>query len=72
MVRSILHSVQVLQQISASLPNIVTLSFTGPAPPYGGSLYGVSRFSGTLFGETLLGRPLLELPGVQDSIDPID
>jgi hypothetical protein len=77
MVRGILHSVQVLQQISASLSNIVDLNFTGPAPPsdeppYGGSLYGASRFGGSLFGETLSGIPLLQLPGVQDSIGLID
>jgi hypothetical protein len=77
MVRGVLHSVQLFQQISASISNIARLTLMGPAPasadpPFGGSLYGGSRFAGSLFGETLFGRPLLELPGVQDSIDHID
>ncbi|KAI9451452.1 hypothetical protein BJY52DRAFT_1352066 [Lactarius psammicola] len=77
MVRGVLHSVQVLQQISASLSNVVELSLIGPAPPsdeppFGGSLYSGSRFGGSLFGETLFGRPLLELPGVPDRINHID
>lgn len=77
MVRGVLHSVQLFQQISASLSNIVNLTLVGPSPasadsPFGGSLYGGSRFAASLFGETLFGRPLLELPGVQDSIEHID
>ena len=80
MVRGILHSVQLCQQLSALFSSIVDLYLCGPAPasnqpPYGGSLYGGSRFSnslGSMFGETIFGRPLLEFPGVQDSIDNID
>jgi hypothetical protein len=77
MVRGILHSVQLCQQLSTLFSSIVDLYLYGPAPasdqsPYGGSLYGGSRFAGSMFGETLFGRPLLELPGVQDSIDTID
>jgi hypothetical protein len=71
MVRGVLHSIQVLQQISSSLSGIIDLSFDGPAPPSDEPLYGGSRF-GSLFGGTLSGIPLLELPGVPDSIDPID
>jgi hypothetical protein len=79
MVRGVLHSVQLFQQISTSISisSIDNLTLIGPAPasaepPFGGSLYGGSRYGGSLFGETLFGRPLLELPGVQDSIDHID
>ena len=79
MVRAILHSVQVLQQISALLSGVTNLGFNGPAPPsnqppYGGSMYSRSPIAGTAFGEALFGdlKPLLELPGVQDSVDRID
>ena len=76
MVRGILHSVQLCQQISASISNNTELYLIGPSPPsseppFGGSLYSRSRFGGSLLDETF-GRPLLELPGIQDSIDHID
>ncbi|KAF8269919.1 hypothetical protein EI94DRAFT_867012 [Lactarius quietus] len=77
MVRGVLHSVQLLQQLSATFSGIRALTLVGPSPasaepPFGGSLYGGSRFAASLFGETLCGRPLLEIPGVQDSIEYID
>jgi hypothetical protein len=80
MVRGVLHSVQLFQQISASISSIAHLILVGPAPafsqpekPFGTS----SGFAEILFGEancrqTLSGRPLLELSGVKDSIDDID
>ncbi|KAH9026989.1 hypothetical protein EDB85DRAFT_2148791 [Lactarius pseudohatsudake] len=68
MVRGVLHTVQLFQQISASLSKIIIeLNVVGPAPPFGGSLLG-----GSIFGETLFGKPQLELPGVPDRIDRLD
>ena len=84
MVRGILHSVQVLQQISASISNTHGLDLVGPAPastepPFGGSLYGSTRFAktllpqGSLFTMGVYGvTPREEQSGVPDSIDHID
>ncbi|KAN0134753.1 hypothetical protein V8E53_007538 [Lactarius tabidus] len=70
MVRGVLHSVQLFQQISTSISisSIDNLTLIGPAPasaepPFGGSLYGGSRYGGSLFGETLFGL-LRIFPGV--------
>ena len=84
MVRGVLHSVQVMQQISAVISNIPRLCLIGPAPastepPFGGSLYGSTRFAkrllpqGSLFTMGVHGvTPREEQPGVPDSIDHID
>ena len=84
MVRGVLHSVQVMQQMSTLISNIPRLSLVGPAPastepPFGGSLYGSTRFAKTLLPQGSLFTmgvhgvtPREEQPGVPDSIDHID
>ncbi|KAH9165699.1 hypothetical protein EDB89DRAFT_2008119 [Lactarius sanguifluus] len=68
MVRGVLHTVQILQHISASLSN----SPPSDQPPVAGSLYGGPLLGGMFGGETLFGKPLLELPGVPDRINRLD
>jgi len=83
MVREVLHSIQVLHQLSASLFNVVDLTIRGPmfsGPMVAGGLF----FGGPLFGELppiglpsggplFSGEPLLPgPPGRQDSIDHIE
>ncbi|KAH9016377.1 hypothetical protein EDB83DRAFT_229513 [Lactarius deliciosus] len=77
-VRGVVHSVQVLQQLSASLSGVIDLSLCGPAPPsneppsinplFGDSLFGVPLFGGPMFGGSLLSG----LPGVQERLDDMD
>ena len=79
MIRGVLHSVELFQQISATLTNIVSLTLLGPASttpelpfgPFSEFLFGESRFARS-FGQTLGGKPLLDFPGVKDSTDDID
>ena len=79
MVRGVLHSIELFQQISATLTNVVSLTLLGPESttpelpfgPFSEFLFGESRFARS-FGQTLCGKPLLDFPGVQDSTDDID
>jgi hypothetical protein len=83
MVRGVLHSAQVMQQISASISNNTELFLVGPAPastepPFGGPLYGGDRFRRSLFPPgSLFSLPVAvtsprEELGVPNSIDHID
>ncbi|KAH9165696.1 hypothetical protein EDB89DRAFT_273471 [Lactarius sanguifluus] len=77
-VRGVVHSVQVLQQLSASLSGVIDLSLCGPAPPsneppsinplFGDSLFGMPLFGGPMFGGSLLSG----LPGVQERLGDMD